>query len=112
MGPTHSRSSEYIMQKWLVVVLIVVFSFGICLSQSTDQSSSQSSGVDCTDPVMAATPACNSAQNQRSNSTQGRENAPAPLRTPVLTNPAGISPDQYNPAPPPVNPSEMQRSQI
>jgi protein involved in polysaccharide export with SLBB domain len=103
------------MQKSLMFTLFVVFTMGICFAQSLNPlsqgTSSQGTGVDCSDPSMAATPACSGAQSQGSGSAQGAGSSSAPLHTPVLTNPGGNNPDQYMPSQPPPNPSQILRPQ-
>ncbi|MCU1301043.1 MAG: Capsular polysaccharide export system protein KpsC [Candidatus Sulfotelmatobacter sp.] len=102
------------MQKRLMLALFVILSMDVCFAQSIDQSMSQSgtpqnNGVDCSDPSMEASPACNGTQAQGSSSNRGTSSNP--VRTPVLTNPLGLSPDQYSPGTPPPNPSQVPRSQ-
>jgi len=102
------------MLKPLLTVFFVVFCVGVCLSQSLNDplsqgTTSQDTTTDCSDPSMAGSPACSGAQDQRSN--QGRGNQAAPVRNPVLTTPPGANQDQYNPGPPPTNPSELPRAQ-
>jgi len=104
------------MRKLLRFVLFVALSSGICVSQSlSDPLSqgipSQSTGVDCSDPTIAATPQCTAAQTPKANSAQGRENSSAPVRTPVLTNPPGFNSDQYTPGQPPINPSQLPQAE-
>jgi protein involved in polysaccharide export with SLBB domain len=111
------------MQKSSLVALLVVFSMGVCFSQSlndplsqgTSQGTSQQQGTyqgttDCTDPMMAASPQC-IAQAARGNSTQMRDNSSG-TRTPVLTTPFGFTPDLYTPGKPPINPSQIWRPLI
>jgi protein involved in polysaccharide export with SLBB domain len=100
------------MRKLLRFTLLVVFSSGVCVSQSLNDPlsqgmPSQSAGVDCTDPSMAATVQC--TQAQKANSAQGRDNSSLPVHTPVLTNPGGLNSDQYTPRKAPLNPSQLQR---
>jgi len=57
---------------------------------------------------MAASAQCSA---QRANSAQGRDNSSLPVRTPVLTNPSGSSSDQYTPSKPPLNPSQLPRTE-
>jgi len=110
------------MRKLLPLAVFVLFSFGLCFSQSVDDPFSQdmsqglsqgnqgnspntSQGtVDCSDPTMAGSPQCNAGQGQRYNG-QFRDNSV--MRTPVLTSPYGFSPDQYTPSRPPLNPSQL-----
>jgi hypothetical protein len=101
------------MRKPLLFTLFVVLSSGVAFSQSLNDPlsqgiPSQSTTVDCSDPSMAATQQC-SAQAQRANATQGRDNSSLPVRTPVLTNPGGLNSDQYAPSRPPLNPSQVAR---
>src|ERR1700734_1318948 len=102
------------MRKLLRFTLFVVLSSGICVSQSLSDSLSQgtqtqNSAADCSDPSMAASAQCSA---QRANSAQGRDNSSLPVRTPVLTNPSGSSSDQYTPSKPPLNPSQLPRTEI
>jgi protein involved in polysaccharide export with SLBB domain len=104
------------MRKLLRFTLVLLFSSGLCFSQSmSDPLSqgmpSQSTAVDCSDPSMAATAQCSDAQAQKANSAQGRDNSSAPVRTPVLTNPAGLNSDQYNPSKPTLNPSQLPQTE-
>ena len=100
------------MQKSLLFGLVFVLWVGICFSQSLSDplsqgTSSQGASVDCSDPTIADTPLCSSAQQQRSSATQGTGGSSLPMRTPVLTSPYGFSPDQYTPSRPPLNPSQI-----
>jgi protein involved in polysaccharide export with SLBB domain len=58
---------------------------------------------------MAASAQCSA---QRANSAQGRDNSSLPVRTPVLVNPPGSGSDQYAPSKPPLNPSQLPRTEI
>jgi protein involved in polysaccharide export with SLBB domain len=106
------------MQKSRLVALFIVLSVGICLSQSTNDplsqgAASQGTQVDCSDPLQAGSIACSAAaQGQGSNGTQGRDNSPLPMRTPVLTSPGGLNQDRYIPSTPPLNPSQMRHPQL
>jgi protein involved in polysaccharide export with SLBB domain len=100
------------MQKSQLFVLFIVFTAGVCFSQSAGDplsqgTSSQGSSLDCSDPTIANTPLCSSAQQQRSNSFQGSGGSSLPMRVPVLTTPYGFSPDQYTPTRPPLNPPQI-----
>jgi len=101
------------MQKSLLLALLMVFAVGICSSQSLSDplsqgTSSQGTSVDCSDPTIAATPLCSSAEQQRSSSIQGIGGGSSlPMRTPVLSTPYGFSPDQYTPTRAPLNPSQI-----
>ncbi|HVR26894.1 MAG TPA: SLBB domain-containing protein [Candidatus Polarisedimenticolia bacterium] len=100
------------MHKLPLLVLFIVFTVGLCCSQSLNDplsqgTSSQGTSVDCSDPTMANTPLCSSAQQQRTSSTQGIGGSSAPMHTPVLTTPYGFSPDQYTPTRPPLNPPQV-----
>ena len=102
------------MQKSLLLVWFLAFTVGAGssqslndpLSQGTSQSS-QGTVVDCSDPIMAGSSQCAGAQ--RTGGAQGGGNSSSPLRTPVLTNPVPSGADQYTPATPPPNPSQMKR---
>jgi protein involved in polysaccharide export with SLBB domain len=65
--------------------------------------------VDCSDPAIAATAQC--TQSQKANSAQGSDSSSLPVRTPVLTNPAGSNSEQYTPSKPPLNPSQLPRTE-
>ena len=100
------------MQKSLLLALLIVFAVGICFSQSLSDplsqgTSSQGTSVDCSDPTIAATPLCSSAEQQRSSSVQGIGGSSLPMRTPVVSTPYGFSPDQYTPTRAPLNPSQI-----
>jgi protein involved in polysaccharide export with SLBB domain len=102
------------MQKPLLFAFFAIISISACFSQSLNdplsQSAPQGGVVDCSDPTMAGSVQCsNAAQAQRSSGNQGGSNSPLPTRTPVLTNSGGLNADQYAPARPPLNPSELQR---
>jgi protein involved in polysaccharide export with SLBB domain len=112
------------MQKSLLLALLIVCS-ALCFSQSMDpfaqDTNSQGTVPDCTDPTMAASAQCGGAQNQQYNGGYGgsggyngysgiRGNSSAGTRTPILSN-GGFSPDQYTQAARPLNPSEMRRTQ-
>ena len=127
---SHLRNygiSELIMQKLPLLVLFIVFSVGLCCSQSLSDplsqgTSSQGTSVDCSDPREANSPLCGSAQQQRSPSIQGMGGSSLPISTPALTTPYGFSPDQYTPTIPtslsltpqvqPVLPLQARVSQI
>jgi protein involved in polysaccharide export with SLBB domain len=107
------------MQKPLLLALLLAFTVEAGFSQSlnndplmqnlTTQSQSQGNGVDCSDPTMAGTAQCSGAQGQR---TSGQGGSSMPLHTPVLATPGGFSADQYTPAVPPLNPSQMRQVQV
>jgi protein involved in polysaccharide export with SLBB domain len=109
------------MQKLLPLAVFVLFSFGLCFSQSLNdpfsqdtsqgnqgnsQNTSQGTTVNCSDPTMAGSAQCNAGQGQRYNGQFGNNSV---TRTPVLTSPYGFSPDQYTPSRPPLNPSQIWR---
>ncbi|MGA7218156.1 MAG: polysaccharide biosynthesis/export family protein, partial [Candidatus Sulfotelmatobacter sp.] len=100
----------------LLLLAVIFLSSCACFSQSLDplsqamsQGASQGSTVDCSDPSMAGSPQCSSAQAQRSSGGQSNDNSP--VRPPVLTNPGGQTPDQYIPSTPPPNPSQVAHPQ-
>lgn len=99
------------MQK-LLLALLIVFSVGLCFSQSLNNPlsqgiPSQSTQTDCSDPSMAGSPQCYGQQG--SSGTQGRESTP--VTPPVLMNPGGQNVDQYRPSTPPTNPSQLAHPQ-
>jgi polysaccharide export outer membrane protein len=105
------------MRKSLLFTFFVVLSSGLCCAQTLNDPlsqglPSQSTTVDCSDPSMARTPQCSAAQAQRGDNAQGRDNSSLPVRTPVLTNPAGLNSDQYTPSRPPLNPSQIARPEV
>lgn len=97
------------IQRLLMLGFVVVFMVGVSFSQSSSpyslDTNPQGSGADCSDPSMTGTDQCG-ARSQGSNSDQPRDNSSAPVTAPVLTNPPGGNPDQYNPGTPPPNPSQ------
>src|SRR5258705_11422124 len=102
------------MQKSLLLVLLI-FNAGVCFSQSvgdlfSQDKASQGTPADCSNPSMAGSAQC--AQPEAPNPSQGRDASTLPLRTPVLTAPEGSNPDQFAPAAPPQNPSQITRSQM
>jgi protein involved in polysaccharide export with SLBB domain len=107
------------MQKLLPLALFIAFS-SMCFSQSSgfgndplSQSTSQGNTVDCSDPTMAGSAQCSAAQGQRSGAAPASQNESSyPMHTPVLTTPYGFSPDQYTPARPPLNPSQIWRRPV
>ncbi len=113
---TPFRILKFIMQKSLLLALFLVFTveagFSQILNDPLSQNPASQSGIDCTDPTMAGSAQCAAAQSQRSGSGQGAGNSSQPVRTPVLTTPGGFSADQYTPAVPPLNPSQMRRVQV
>jgi polysaccharide export outer membrane protein len=105
------------MRKSLLFTFFVVLSSGLCCAQTLNDPlsqglPSQSTTVDCSDPSMARIPQCSAAQAQRGDNAQGRDNSSLPVRTPVLTNPAGLNSDQYTPSRPPLNPSQIARPEV
>jgi protein involved in polysaccharide export with SLBB domain len=104
------------MQKSLLLALFLLFAveagFSQTLNDPLSQSGTSQNTIDCTDPTMAATPQCTSAQGQQSGAGQSGGSSGQTLRTPVLTTPGGFSADQYTPAVPPLNPSQMRRVQV
>src|ERR1700733_380529 len=106
------------MQKPLLLALLLAFTVEAGFSQTLNndplmqnlpsQSQSQGNGVDCSDPTMAGTAQCSGSQGRAG----GQGSGSAPLHTPVLTTPGGFSADQYTPAVPPLNPSQMRQVQV
>ena len=98
------------MQKSWSLGLFIVFSVGVCCSQSLDVPRSQgttSQGVaDCSDPSQAGSAACSAAQAQGSRSAQGRDYSSPSVLNPVLRSP-GFNTDQYYVSPAPLNPSQL-----
>ena len=105
----------HLMRK-LLLVGVVLFGFvGWRFSQSLGDASSQNAGsngesTDCSDPSMAGSAECIGTPATRPDSGQ-RNNAAPPISTPVLSNPGGVSPDQYTPSAPPPNPSQAPHAQ-
>lgn len=115
------------MQKSLRLVLLIVCCAGGCFSQSLSdpfgQSTNSQGGItDCSDPTMADSPQCTGVSNQGNsggynggygNGGYGgaRGGSSVGVRPPILSN-GGFSPDQYTPATPPLNPSQLRRLQV
>jgi len=104
------------MQKSLLFVLSIVFSVGVCFSQSLNDplsqgTTTQGTAPDCSDPSMAGTALCSAVQGQGSGNVQSPEGT-APVHTPVLTTPGAYNQDQYMPTGPPLNPSQMRHMQV
>ena len=103
------------MQKFLLA--FILFSVGVCLSQTLNDPLSQAQGTsqsqgsvpNCNDPSMAGSAQCVGAQG--SAGAQGRDNSSGPMQTPVLTNPGASNQDQFAPTKVPLNPSQMRRVQ-
>ena len=92
----------------LVAMLFCLCVGGVFAQSPEDggfQSPTQGATPDCSDPRMAGSSQCQGASGSRYGGAQAQEN---PVKPPVLANPAGISPDQYNPSAPPPNPSELR----
>jgi protein involved in polysaccharide export with SLBB domain len=105
----------------VLLALFLGITCGISYSQSLSDLSPQSSQsgsstADCSDPTLASSPLCSGSQQgqgQRSGSAAaGRDYSSAPLRTPVLNTPGGLNSDQYTPTKPPLNPSQISRSNL
>lgn len=102
------------MRKPWLLAWFMVLSLGVCLSQSLDNSgsqdtNSQGTAVDCTDPTMAGSAQCSAAQQQqKSNNTQTGDNSPGQVRTPVLISPGSFNQEHYTPSKPPLNPSQLR----
>ncbi len=102
------------MRKARRLVLFLAVSAGVCLGQSLSDPLSQGStalgtGTDCSDPTNAGSAQC-VAQAQRSSGGQGGDPSSS-IHTPVLTAP-GPTQDQYEPAKPPLNPSQLGQLQL
>lgn len=94
-----------------LIALFVFFYVAGLLAQSPEDGgfqspTSQSTTPDCSDPRMAGSSQCQGASGSRYGGAQAQEN---PVRPPVLTNPAGVSPDAYSPSAPPTNPSQLHQ---
>jgi protein involved in polysaccharide export with SLBB domain len=102
------------MRKSQLLVLFVICSASVCLSQyfpdsSSQGANSQNTAPDCTDPLQAGTVACSAALSQRSSSVQGRDSSSTVI-TPVLR--GSPNADQLTPATPPLNPSQIAHSKV
>jgi protein involved in polysaccharide export with SLBB domain len=106
------------MQKFHVLVFLIVLSGGLCFAQSgsetTQQNSQQQPGisVDCNDPTQADNPDC-ITQQQTQSSPQTRQNVPPTSsieRVPQLRTP--YTPTQALPRSVPYNPSQVQQFKI
>jgi protein involved in polysaccharide export with SLBB domain len=100
------------MQKSRLLALFIVFSVGVCLSQSLNDSSSQGTAVDCSDPSQAGSAECSAAQAQTSGGTQGRNNPAPSERVPQLKTPTNLNPRQTTPGTYPLNPSQVQQPKL
>src|SRR5256885_17221497 len=92
-----------------MIALFGLLCVGKVIAQSGDAGvfqslPSQGADQNCSDPSMAGSSQCQAAQGSRYSGSQAQEN---PVRPPVLTNPDGTSPNQYNPSAPPLNPSQL-----
>ena len=120
MNETQSARKVYhgsLMQKPRLLALYVFLSYvflsaGVCLSQTINDSSPQSTAVDCSDPMQAGSTACSGASAQRSSSGQGRDYLSPSVLTPILRTSPGSNTDQYIEGPPPLNPSQTPHSII
>src|SRR5258707_3882617 len=115
MNETQSARKVYhgsLMQKPRLLALYVFLSVGVCLSQTINDSSPQSTAVDCSDPMQAESTACSGTSAQRSSSGQGRDYLSPSVLTPVLRTSPGSNTDQYIEGPPPLNPSQTPHSII
>lgn len=97
------------MRKSQLLAAFIILSVGVSLSQSANDSLSQSAAADCSDPSRAASPECMAAQAQRSGGAQGRDYSSPTMATPVLRTSPEFRSDQYNQTPPPLNPSQIPR---
>jgi len=105
------------MLKSPLLALFIVLSIGVALSQSLNDSSSQgatsqSTGVDCSDPSQVGSVECAATQPQRSGSTQGRDYSTPSERVPQLKTPAGFNTGQNAPRTSPLNPSQISQPRI
>lgn len=104
------------MQKSRFLGLFIVFSVGVCFSQSLDDPRSQGTTsqaiADCSDPSQAESAECSAAQGQRLGGVQGRDDSSTTVRTPQLKTPAGSNPSQNAPGVRPLNPSQLQQREI
>jgi protein involved in polysaccharide export with SLBB domain len=97
------------MGKWLSWILFAVLSVQLTLAQSFDPfqgTTGQGSTTNCSDPAAAGNPECRPAQSQQAGG-QAATDSSLTVHSPVLT----AAPDQYIPAAPPVNPSQMPHSE-
>jgi len=107
------------MGKSLLFAWFVISVAASCYSQTLDDfsqgansqginsqgSTSQGTQVDCNDPMQAGSAQCSGGQR----TNVGQSNSSSQTHTPVLTSPYGFSVDQYTPARPPLNPSQIWR---
>jgi protein involved in polysaccharide export with SLBB domain len=100
------------MQKLRMLALFIVFSVGICLSQSIDDSRSQGATVDCSDPSQSGSAECSAAQREPSGGIQGQNNPAPSERVPELKIPTNLNPRQTTPNTYPLNPSQVQQSKV
>jgi protein involved in polysaccharide export with SLBB domain len=106
--------SEFTMQKSWFLGLFIVFSVGVCCSQSPDDPRSQGTtsqgAADCSDPSQAGSAECGGATGQRPGGVPGRDDSSTNIRTPQLNTPAGSSTGPNAPGVVrPLNPSQIQR---
>jgi len=117
------------MPKSLLLFFVLCSLVPFSLSQSSSSfgdplgGSQGQNAPDCSDPAIAGTAQCSGSQGQSGSNgsynsggynggygMQGRDNGSG-LRTPYLANPGGFNLQQYTPAQPPLNPSQIRRVQ-
>jgi protein involved in polysaccharide export with SLBB domain len=115
---TQSLSILRIFLRRGLLLAIVVLCFNASFSQTSNLGASQANPMqgaqpDCTDPMLANSPFCINLQSQPGggNPAVPQTNASSPTRTPSLFSPY-YNQDQFAPATPPPNPSEIAHRQM
>src|SRR5271165_3007401 len=106
------QDSESIMQKLWLLSLFVLLSVAVCLSQSTNDSSSQGTAPDCSDPAMAGSAECSARQGQTSGGAQGPNYSSPSSRVPQLKTLPGSNTGQNTSRTSPLNPSQIAQPKI
>src|SRR5205085_4088858 len=86
-------------------LLVALIAAPICAAQLLTDRSTQSGGVDCSDPFQSSTPACNPSQGQSPVTGAGKDYSSPAITTPVLRSSPGSGSNPPEPAP--VNPSQV-----